>query len=140
MSEPEELVTCELICSPSEAEALNNTGGMDYDQPIFSMLSGGMKVELGPNNSCDDGGVDCGGVVGGGGEVVVASPTATTSDTESGIFSGECELCVEHESELDWFCATEQKIICSHCAIVGSCHGHTVTPLATRVTTVRVSA
>ncbi|KAG7223852.1 hypothetical protein INR49_015342 [Caranx melampygus] len=71
-----------------------------------------------------------------GGEVV-ASPAATTSDTESGIFSGECELCVEHESELDWFCATEQKMICSHCAIVGSCHGHTVTPLATRVTTVR---
>uniref|UniRef100_A0A3B4FQC3 B-box and SPRY domain containing n=1 Tax=Pundamilia nyererei TaxID=303518 RepID=A0A3B4FQC3_9CICH len=47
------------------------------------------------------------------------------------------ELCVDHESELDWFCGTEQKLICSHCATVGSCQGHTVTPLATRVTRVR---
>uniref|UniRef100_A0A3Q4GGY3 B-box and SPRY domain containing n=1 Tax=Neolamprologus brichardi TaxID=32507 RepID=A0A3Q4GGY3_NEOBR len=50
---------------------------------------------------------------------------------------GPSELCVDHESELDWFCGTEQKLICSHCATVGSCQGHTVTPLATRVTRVR---
>ncbi|XP_023275442.1 B box and SPRY domain-containing protein-like [Seriola lalandi dorsalis] len=123
-----ELVTCELICSPTSSEQGETlkSKGMDCEQPIFSVLSGGVKMEVG-GESCDGGG-------GGGG---AASPAATISDTESGIFSGECELCVEHESELDWFCATEQKLICSHCAIVGSCHGHTVTPLATRVTTVR---
>uniref|UniRef100_A0A3B4ZUU5 B-box and SPRY domain containing n=1 Tax=Stegastes partitus TaxID=144197 RepID=A0A3B4ZUU5_9TELE len=63
--------------------------------------------------------------------------SSPTSDNESGIFSVESELCVEHEAELDWFCGTEHKLICSHCAIVGSCHGHTVTPVATRVTAVR---
>lgn len=84
--------------------------GISWEQPIFSALS-----------------VDG-----------ATSPAATTSDSESGIFSGECELCVEHESELDWFCGTEQKLICSQCAVVGSCHGHTVTPLSARVTAVRV--
>ncbi|CAL8405848.1 unnamed protein product [Arctogadus glacialis] len=68
---------------------------------------------------------------------VRATSASTTSDTESGIFSVESELCVEHESELDWFCISEQKLICSHCAIVGSCHGHSVTQLTTRVTAVR---
>uniref|UniRef100_A0A667YHS5 B-box and SPRY domain containing n=1 Tax=Myripristis murdjan TaxID=586833 RepID=A0A667YHS5_9TELE len=57
----------------------------------------------------------------------------TSADPEP----GQDTLCVEHESELDWFCSTEQKLICSHCAIVGSCHGHTVTPLASRVAAVR---
>uniref|UniRef100_A0A3Q0SU52 B-box and SPRY domain containing n=1 Tax=Amphilophus citrinellus TaxID=61819 RepID=A0A3Q0SU52_AMPCI len=65
------------------------------------------------------------------------SPAAATSDSESGIFSVESEVCVDHECELDWFCGTEQKLICSQCTIVGSCQGHTVTPLATRVTAVR---
>lgn len=130
-----ELITCELTCvslSSEPEETLNavKSRKMDCEQPIFSVLSGGVK-------EAGDAAVpsSCGGGGGGG----PASPTATTSDTESGIFSGECELCVEHESELDWFCGTEQKLICSHCAIVGSCHGHTVTPLATRVTAVRVS-
>ncbi|GAA6217136.1 B box and SPRY domain-containing protein isoform X1 [Lates japonicus] len=125
-----ELITCELTCVPlsSEPEETLNavkSRKMDCEQPIFSVLSGDVKEagDAAVPSSC-----------GGGGP---ASPTATTSDTESGIFSGECELCVEHESELDWFCGTEQKLICSHCAIVGSCHGHTVTPLATRVTAVR---
>uniref|UniRef100_A0A3P9A0W1 B30.2/SPRY domain-containing protein n=1 Tax=Esox lucius TaxID=8010 RepID=A0A3P9A0W1_ESOLU len=63
--------------------------------------------------------------------------SVTTSDSESGIFSGESELCVVHDSDLDWFCSSEQKLICSHCAIVGSCVGHTVTPLASRVTAIR---
>ena len=72
--------------------------------------------------------------------VRASTSLSTTSDTESGIFSVESELCVEHESELDWFCISEQKMICSHCAIVGSCHGHSVTQLTTRVTAVRVSA
>lgn len=70
----------------------------------------------------------------------VSKAAATTTDTESGIFSGEGDLCVEHESELDWFCGTEQKVVCSYCTVVGSCEGHTVTPLADRVTAVRVSS
>ncbi|XP_069571320.1 B box and SPRY domain-containing protein [Brachyistius frenatus] len=125
----EELQTCDLTCPYTEV-SLNaeKTRNMDYDQPIFSVFAGGMKPQqkgdtAPPRGTCTGGGA--------------ASPTATTSDTESGIFSGECELCVEHESELDWFCGTEKKLICSHCAIVGSCHGHTVTPVATRVTAVR---
>ncbi|KAG8010729.1 B box and SPRY domain-containing protein [Nibea albiflora] len=92
---------------------------MECEQPIFSVLSGGLKQQKEA------------------GDTSTSTTTNTTTDAESGIFSGECELCVEHESELDWFCGTEQKLICSHCAIVGPCHGHTVTPLATRVTAVR---
>ncbi|XP_057674271.1 B box and SPRY domain-containing protein isoform X2 [Corythoichthys intestinalis] len=62
---------------------------------------------------------------------------STASDTESGIFSAESEMCVEHEYELDCFCQTDMKVICTHCAVVGSCQGHSVTPLADRVTAVR---
>uniref|UniRef100_H3CUE6 B-box and SPRY domain containing n=1 Tax=Tetraodon nigroviridis TaxID=99883 RepID=H3CUE6_TETNG len=47
------------------------------------------------------------------------------------------ELCVEHEAELDWFCGTEQKVVCSLCTVAGPCQGHAVTPLADRVTAVR---
>uniref|UniRef100_A0A3Q1FB52 B-box and SPRY domain containing n=1 Tax=Acanthochromis polyacanthus TaxID=80966 RepID=A0A3Q1FB52_9TELE len=91
------------------------------EQPIFSALGGGMKPQRAEGHSAVPN--TCGGAT---------SPTATTSDNESGIFSVESEQCVEHEAELDWFCGTEQKLICSHCAIVGSCHAHTVTPVATR--------
>lgn len=121
----EEFLTCDLTSSSSSSDpedtlnAVKETREMDCEQPIFSVLSGGGK----PQQAGD----------------TATSPAATTADTESGIFSGECELCVEHESELDWFCGTEHKLICSHCAIVGPCHGHIVTPLATRVTAVRVS-
>ncbi|XP_045923275.1 B box and SPRY domain-containing protein [Micropterus dolomieu] len=117
----EELITCDLASSSSSGdseESLNcvKTGGMDCEEPIFSALSGDVKQQAGD----------------------ATSPTAgTTSDTESGIFSVERELCVAHESELEWFCGTEQKLICCHCATVGPCQGHTVTPLATRVTAVR---
>lgn len=69
----------------------------------------------------------------------VSDAATTPTDAESGIFPGEGDLCVEHEAELDWFCGTEQKVVCSHCAVVGPCQGHTVTPLADRVTAVRVS-
>lgn len=69
----------------------------------------------------------------------VSEAAPTTTDTESGIFSGDGDLCVEHEAELDWFCGTEQKVVCCHCTVVGACRGHTVTPLADRVTAVRVS-
>uniref|UniRef100_A0A667Y786 B-box and SPRY domain containing n=1 Tax=Myripristis murdjan TaxID=586833 RepID=A0A667Y786_9TELE len=126
----EEPQTCELTCGTSaDPEPGQDTADtvrapdmdMDCEQPIFSALSGDVSTRSGA-------------------PVVGATSSATTSDTESGIFSGESELCVEHESELDWFCSTEQKLICSHCAIVGSCHGHTVTPLASRVAAVRVSA
>lgn len=124
----EELITCELTCPSSPTDPGKTLNGvktveMDIEQPIFSVLSGGVKQQQQPEGDTP----------------VPGSPSATTADTESGIFSGECELCVEHEAELDWFCGTEQRLICSHCAIVGPCHGHTVTPLATRVTAVRVS-
>ncbi|KAM8743429.1 B box and SPRY domain-containing protein [Acanthopagrus schlegelii] len=120
----EELTTCDLTCpsSPSATEgtSLTEPSGMDGEQPIFSVLKG-QGEEADTDASTSSGG----------------ATTTNTTDAESGIFSGEGELCVEHESELDWFCGTEQKLICSHCAIVGSCHGHTVTPLAARVTAVR---
>uniref|UniRef100_A0A8K9XVA0 B-box and SPRY domain containing n=1 Tax=Oncorhynchus mykiss TaxID=8022 RepID=A0A8K9XVA0_ONCMY len=69
-----------------------------------------------------------------------ATSVVTTSDSESVKFSGESELCMEHESDLDWFCSSEQKRICLHCTIVGPCQSHIVTPLVSRVTGVRVSA
>nr|XP_020506439.1 B box and SPRY domain-containing protein-like [Labrus bergylta] len=128
----EELITCELTCPTSPVDKKANFDGvkiegMDFEQPIFSVLSDGMKEQqqAGGKSSCD-------------GDVEANSlGTTTQTDTESGIFSVECEQCVEHESEMDWFCGTEQKLICSHCATVGPCHGHTVTPLVTRVTAVR---
>ncbi|XP_041826468.1 B box and SPRY domain-containing protein [Melanotaenia boesemani] len=122
----EEFTNCDLTCSSTPEETLNSTN-VDFEQPIFSMLAGGMKAQQ------QAGPVACPSTCGGGG---ATSPTATTSDTESGIFSVEYELCVDHESELEWFCNTEQKLICSHCS-TGSCHGHTVTRLASRVTAVR---
>ncbi|XP_055087382.1 B box and SPRY domain-containing protein isoform X1 [Periophthalmus magnuspinnatus] len=116
------LVTCELICSSEEQDRLQKpleNAIMAGDQPIFTVLS---DVELKGEGHPEGTG---------------AARTAA-SDNESGIFSGECELCEEHQAELDWFCASEQKLICSHCAIVGPCRGHAVTPLSTRVSTVRV--
>ncbi|XP_077478130.1 B box and SPRY domain-containing protein [Stigmatopora argus] len=62
---------------------------------------------------------------------------SAASDTESGIFSGESETCAEHECDLDRFCQTDVKVICAHCTVVGPCQGHSVTPLADRVTAVR---
>ncbi|KAM6900887.1 B box and SPRY domain-containing protein isoform 1-T1 [Lycodopsis pacificus] len=121
----EELVTCDLTCPSSPPGSEKTSGGlkteeMDFDQPIFSVLSGSGKRHEQEADTAE-----------------ATSPAGTTADSESGIFTGEYEVCVEHEAELDWFCGTEQKLICSHCAIVGPCHGHTVTPLATRVTAVR---
>lgn len=89
-------------------------GHMDPELPIFSALEGHQEAE--------------------------GDSAGRPSDAESGISAGEGELCVEHDAELDWFCGTEQKLICSHCAIVGECRGHTVTPLVDRVAAVRVSA
>lgn len=103
---------------------------MDWEQPIFSMLAGRMKGQQSVDSAVSPS--TCSGGA--------TSPTAVTSDAESGIFSVECELCVEHESELDWYCGTEQKLICSLCVTAGSCRGHSVTPAAARVTAVRVSA
>lgn len=123
----EELTTCDLTYpsssgDPEETLQSMKNMGINCEQPIFSVLSGGgVKQEM--SSSSLNG---------------ATPPAAATSDTESRIFSGERELCVEHEAELDWFCGTEQKLICSQCAIVGSCHGHTVAPLSTRVTAVRV--
>lgn len=121
------LVECDLICSPDEPNSDRKPPKdpiMANDQPIFTVLSDGPKPKVV-------------GQSGPGSGAAVASPAATASDNESGIFSAECELCVDHEAELDWFCATDQKLICSHCAIVGPCRDHTLTPLATRVSLVR---
>lgn len=122
----------DLTCSPTSGDPEEvihavKIRDMNCKQPIFSVLDVGMKAQQAVGDTAVPTST-CGGAT---------SPAVTTSDTESGIFSVESEVCVEHESELDWFCGTEQKLICSHCAIVGSCHGHTVTPLASRVTAVR---
>lgn len=122
----EEFITCDLTCSSPSADSeetlkLVKTADMECEQPIFSVLSDGVKQQKEAGDTSTS-----------------TTTNNTATDAESGIFSGECELCVEHETELDWFCGTELKLICSHCAIVGPCHGHTVTPLATRVTAVRV--
>lgn len=75
----------------------------------------------------------------GGGTSPSPPPSAAASDTdpESGVSPGEGGRCPDHGSDMDWFCISEQKMICSHCAAVGSCLGHSVTRLATRVTAVR---
>lgn len=118
------LVTCDLICSSDELEREQKPLAnviMGSDQPIFTVLSDNLKPKVERHSGAGSGAVS----------------SAAASDNESGIFSAECELCVDHEAELDWFCGTEQKLICSHCAIVGPCRDHTLTPLATRVATVR---
>lgn len=128
MMAPEDFTPCDLTTCSSTAE---ETVNIQEVEPIFSVLTGGMKAAGGTVSAGA-----CGGGGAGGG---CASPTAAaTSDTESGIFSVESEVCVEHESELDWFCGTEQRLICSRCATVGPCRGHAVAPLASRVTSVRV--
>lgn len=116
-----QLVSCQLACSSSSAdsEETAKSGEMDRELPIFSALAVGAERH-------QEG-------------VVCAAESSTPTDAESGIFSGESELCVAHEAELDWFCGTEQKLICSHCAVVGACQGHSVSRLADRVTAVRVS-
>lgn len=110
-----QLVNCALT-SPSSpaAAAAAKLGQMDRELPIFSVMERHQEVK--------------------------GDSAGKATDAESGISAGESELCVEHETELDWFCGTEQKLICSHCAIVGDCRGHSVTPLVERVTGVRVSA
>lgn len=133
----EDFKTCELTCSspsgdPEGTFKTVRNGSMEFEQPIFSVLGGGVKPQQGVNAPRPS----VSGSPGGGGK---SSPAAATSDSESGVFSVEFEVCVDHECELDWFCGTERKLICSQCATVGSCQGHTVTPLATRVTAVRVS-
>ncbi|KAM4634083.1 B box and SPRY domain-containing protein-like [Polymixia lowei] len=100
---------------------------MEFEEPIFSVLNGNLQQNGAPSEATPTGS----------NAAARATTAASTSDTESGIFSSESEFCVEHNSELDWFCTSDQKLICSHCAIVGSCCGHSVTPLATRVTLVR---
>nr|XP_057913253.1 B box and SPRY domain-containing protein isoform X1 [Doryrhamphus excisus] len=120
---------CDLYTPDDGVEGVLSNEDMSAEQPIFSALrSGGPEEDTAVGQKLSLGGKKA--------PAAALSPT-TTSDTESGIFSVECETCVEHESELDWFCGTELKLICSHCASVGSCHGHSVTPLAARVTAVR---
>ncbi|XP_019733161.1 B box and SPRY domain-containing protein isoform X2 [Hippocampus comes] len=133
---PAVMMTEELtdFTSPKDGEetspAVKSEAMSPAEQPIFAALGGDTSSSVAAGNK-----------PGGGAKApALTAVMATTSDNESGIFSGESETCVEHESELDWFCGTELKLICSHCAIVGSCHGHSVTPLADRVTAVRVAA
>ncbi|XP_056875804.1 B box and SPRY domain-containing protein isoform X2 [Takifugu flavidus] len=108
-----ELATCDLISSGSPEETMKAPADFECEGSALSALGGAEKQQ-------------------------VSMAAATTADTESGIFSGEGDLCVEHESELDWFCGTERKVVCFHCTVVGSCQGHTVTPLADRVAVVRL--
>lgn len=124
----EELITCELTCSADPGETVK-TGDMDGERPIFSVSGGVVKQQEPPQEQQQQQAGDT--------AAASTSPAAAATTAESGI--SECELCVEHESELDWFCRTERKPICSHCAVVGACRGHTVTPLANRVTAIRVS-
>ncbi|MEQ2187646.1 hypothetical protein GOODEAATRI_006789 [Goodea atripinnis] len=128
---------CDLTCSSptTSVESLNvvNRLKIEPEQPIFAVLTGGMKEQeeeeahIGESrpSTCD------------GSREGATSPKAAASDTESGIFSVESELCPEHDSELDWFCGTEQKLICSRCANAGPCREHSVAPLARRVSAVR---
>ncbi|KAL7834835.1 hypothetical protein SRHO_G00290820 [Serrasalmus rhombeus] len=60
----------------------------------------------------------------------------TGSSTDSAV-SSEVKLCSVHESELDRYCSTEGRLVCSICVTQGSCEGHTVTQLAERATAVR---
>lgn len=106
-----ELVTCDLISSGYPEETAKAPADFECEGSVLSALGGAEKQQV-----------------------------SMAADTESGIFSGEGDLCVEHESELDWFCGTERKVVCFQCTVVGSCKGHTVTPLADRVTVVRVSS
>lgn len=63
----------------------------------------------------------------------------STNNPKSEIEPSTLKTCVDHDSELDSFCSSEGKLICSLCAISGPCQGHTVTALATQATAVRVS-
>ncbi|XP_029108485.1 B box and SPRY domain-containing protein [Scleropages formosus] len=45
--------------------------------------------------------------------------------------------CAQHEAQLDRYCSTDGKMICAHCASVGTCRGHGVTPVASRAAAVR---
>lgn len=109
-----ELAPCDLISSGSREETAKAPADLECEGSVLSALGGAEKQQ-------------------------VSMAAATTTDTESGFFSGEDDLCVEHESKLDWFCGTERKVVCLHCTVVGPCQGHTVTPLADRVAVVRVS-
>lgn len=134
-----ELETCDLTPVPLRDEPDTEVEGkgrsenfnMDLEQPIFSALS---VLQDGTHSAKEDLSLISGN------KTAATLAVVTTSDSESGIFAGESEHCVEHEAELGWFCSSEQKLICSQCAIVGPCQGHSVTPVASRVTTVRVSA
>ncbi|XP_031433478.1 B box and SPRY domain-containing protein isoform X1 [Clupea harengus] len=61
----------------------------------------------------------------------------STNNPKSEIEPSTLKTCVDHDSELDSFCSSEGKLICSLCAISGPCQGHTVTALATQATAVR---
>ncbi|KAM9793780.1 B box and SPRY domain-containing protein isoform X1 [Syngnathus typhle] len=113
------------LTAPKPAVEVKSVAMSPTEEPIFAVLGADPSAAPGKKPN------------GGAKSPPATAVMATTSDTESGIFSGESETCVEHECELDWFCVTELKLICSHCTIVGSCHGHSVTPLENRVTAVR---
>ncbi|XP_067114599.1 B box and SPRY domain-containing protein [Osmerus mordax] len=127
--------TCDLIPvsllddgpDTGEGDSFKNVK-IEFQQPILSALNTSGLQQSG-NHPSKEGVTALSGA---------SSPSAVTiSDSESGIFSSESELCMEHDSELDSFCCTEQKVVCSQCPVVGSCQGHTVTRLASRATVVR---
>lgn len=63
---------------------------------------------------------------------------AQNSDKED-TGSGSGDRCADHESQLDWYCSTEDRLICSHCAATGTCKSHTVTPVFKKAADMRVS-
>ncbi|XP_041094550.1 B box and SPRY domain-containing protein [Polyodon spathula] len=63
---------------------------------------------------------------------------AQNSDKEdTGSGSGSGDRCADHESELDWFCSTEDRLICSRCVVTGTCKSHTVTPVLKKAADMR---
>ncbi|MGH0153267.1 UNVERIFIED_CONTAM: hypothetical protein FKN15_045999 [Acipenser sinensis] len=67
-----------------------------------------------------------------------AADGAQNSDKED-TGSGSGGRCADHESQLDWYCSTEDRLICSHCAATGTCKSHTVTPVFKKAADMRVS-
>ncbi|XP_066517783.1 B box and SPRY domain-containing protein [Hoplias malabaricus] len=49
----------------------------------------------------------------------------------------EVRLCSVHASELDRFCVSEGRPVCSSCVSLGSCQSHTVTQLSERASAAR---
>uniref|UniRef100_H3BAG1 B-box and SPRY domain containing n=1 Tax=Latimeria chalumnae TaxID=7897 RepID=H3BAG1_LATCH len=45
--------------------------------------------------------------------------------------------CHDHDSEMSWFCYSEEKPVCSACAVVGKCKEHKVKPVQQKASDIR---